>query len=125
MRFQRKTWVIIALAAPSVCASLIVKQVWFPGRAFDRTAWDDESQVQHGVRLGMADRLLARGKLMGNTRDEIVNLLGEPPATKYAEGWDVVYWLGPERGFLSLDSEWLVLKPDGNGRVADAGIHRD
>jgi len=23
---------------------------------------------------------------------------------------DYVYWLGPERGLFSIDSEWLVLK---------------
>jgi hypothetical protein len=37
-------------------------------------------------------------------------LLGVPPPTPYFREYDYVYWLGPERGLFSIDSEWLVVK---------------
>lgn len=73
----------------------------------------------------MADQLIAHGTLEGRTRSEIVDLLGEPPPTGYFREWDLVYWLGPERGFISIDSEWLVIRFDENDRVADHKIARD
>jgi hypothetical protein len=42
-----------------------------------------------------------------------VALLGEPPKTEYFKEFDLVYYLGPERGFMGIDSEWLVLKLGG------------
>ncbi len=42
----------------------------------------------------MADRLVARGTLIGKTRAEAVELLGEPPQTGYFTDRDLVYWLG-------------------------------
>ena len=52
-------------------------------------------------------------------------MLGEPPETEYFRDWDLVYWLGPERGFMSIDSEWLVLRLHENGRAAECRIVRD
>ena len=37
----------------------------------------------------------------------------------------MVYWLGPERGFMSIDSEWLTLNFDQAGKVRDVDIVRD
>jgi hypothetical protein len=73
----------------------------------------------------MADRLIAYDTLLGKTRAEVVELLGEPPPTGYFSNWDLVYWLGPERGFIRIDSEWLVLRLGADGRVADNRIVRD
>jgi hypothetical protein len=65
----------------------------------------------------MADRLVARRTLLGKTRSEVVELLGEPPQTGYFKQWDLVYCLGLERGFIRIDSEWLVVRLDQNSRV--------
>jgi hypothetical protein len=73
----------------------------------------------------MADRLIARDTLRGTSRLEVVEMLGEPPATGYFRNWDLVYWLGPERGFLGIDSEWLVVRLDMQGRVTEYRIVRD
>ena len=73
----------------------------------------------------MADRLLVRGTLRGMTRAEAVGLLGEPPPTGYFADWDLVYWLGPERGVFRIDSEWLVLRLAADGRVAEARLVTD
>jgi hypothetical protein len=121
----RVRWTIIVIVGLAVFGGVIVWRIWFPGQAFDPIAWQDEGQVQQGIRLGMADRLIARGTLKAMTRNEVVKLLGEPPKTDYFSDWDLVYWLGPERGFISVDSEWLVLRLGTDERVVDCRIVRD
>jgi hypothetical protein len=122
---RRKRWAILALAAVAI-AAVAVWQLWYPGRAFDPAAWQDKALIPQGIRLGMADRLLARGTLLGKTRAEVVAMLGKPPDTEYFREWNLVYWLGPERGgFFSIDSEWLVVRIGGDGRVAECRLVRD
>jgi hypothetical protein len=36
-----------------------------------------------------------------------------------------VYWLGPERGLVSVDSEWLVVRLRPDGRVGVAQVVTD
>ena len=55
----------------------------------------------------------------------VLHRVGEPPPTGYFAAWDMVYWLGPERGFIRIDSEWLVLRLAKDGRVLDNRIVRD
>ncbi|MBY0459975.1 MAG: hypothetical protein K2V38_21875 [Gemmataceae bacterium] len=121
----RGTGRVVGLAALAVVAVLAVRWVWFSGHEFDPALWQDEAQVRQGLRLEMADRLVARGTLVGKTQDEVVELLGEPPPTAYFADWDLVYWLGPERAYFSIDSEWLVLRLGADGRVVDNRIVRD
>ncbi len=52
-------------------------------------------------------------------------MLGEPPSTGYFSDWDLVYRLGMERGFISIDSEWLVTRLGPDGRVVQARIVTD
>ena len=122
---RRKVCVCIAVLAVLFTVLFAAWRFWFPGRAFDPAAWRDKVRVAQGVRLGMADRLIALRALDGKTRAAVVEMLGEPPATGYFSNWDLVYWLGPERGFISVDSEWLVLRLDADGRVAEYRILRD
>ena len=95
-----------------------------PGRHFDSSLWRNSATLL-SVRLRMADDLVNRQTLVGLTRQEVVALLGEPPKTEYFKEFDLVYYLGPERGFMSIDSEWLVLKLGPEGRVKRAAIARD
>lgn len=98
---------------------------FFSGRAFDPVQWKDEASVRAGARLPMADHLIANGTLLGKTKEEVLQLLGTPPETGYFSDWDLVYWLGPERGFMSIDSEWLVLRFGSDGHVIENCILRD
>ncbi len=52
-------------------------------------------------------------------------MLGEPPPPEYFRDWDMVYRLGMERGFISIDSEWLVIRLGTNGRVTESRIVHD
>jgi hypothetical protein len=73
----------------------------------------------------MVDDLLQHHRLRGLDRSGVVALLGEPPHTGYFREYDLVYWLGPERGLMSIDSEWLVMKFDPAGRVTEARLVTD
>src|SRR4051812_3085551 len=121
---QSKRWLVIGAIVIFVGAPAAWK-VRNPGRTFDPVAWRDDAEKGNGARLDMADRLIARGTLFGKTRAEVVAMLGEPPKTGYFSDWDLVYWLGPERGFIRIDSEWLVLKLGPDGRVTEYRLVRD
>jgi hypothetical protein len=88
---------------------------------FDSAQWKeaDASGKKPFVRLEMADHLIASRALYGKTREEILGLLGEPSKSgkAYFPEYDFVYWLGPERSFISIDSEWLAIKLDSTGQV--------
>jgi hypothetical protein len=73
----------------------------------------------------MADWLVVTHSLVSLSRAEVVVKLGEPPPTDYFKDWSMVYILGSERGFMSIDSEWLVLRLDGAGRVSEVALVRD
>jgi len=74
----------------------------------------------------MVDDLVESGRLDRKTRDEVYALLGTPPETSYFSDWDAVYWLGPERNYiLRIDSEWLVIRFDGNSIVSEYQLVSD
>ncbi|MBP9707348.1 MAG: outer membrane protein assembly factor BamE [Oligoflexales bacterium] len=73
----------------------------------------------------MADDLIASKLLDGLTKEKVEDLLGKPDKTEYFYGWDFVYWLGDERGVLRIDSEWLMINFNDDGRVSEYTIDRD
>jgi hypothetical protein len=77
------------------------------------------------TRLRMADDLVQTRRLMGKSRAEVVDMLGPRDNTTYYRDWDMVYHLGPERGPVGIDSEWLVIRLDHADRVREARIERD
>jgi hypothetical protein len=98
------------------CAPLPFIQSWW-----GEIPWND----RWNRRQRMADWLIYSQSLIGSTRAQVVAKLGEPPSTDYFRDWSMVYNLGPERGFMSIDSEWLVVRISEDGRVEEARIVRD
>jgi hypothetical protein len=92
---------------------------------FDRVRWDATTDWQDKTRHRMADGLLESGRLIGKSRAEIVNLLGEPPPTNYFDEFELVYELGQERGLFGIDSEWLVMRIGATGTVSEALLATD
>ncbi len=77
-------------------------------------------------RVHMVDDLLQKYKLTGKSNEEITKLLGAPTETRNEEdGVSTVYYLGNERGFISIDSEQLVLQFDRDGKVVEYKVHND
>src|SRR4029079_14155045 len=91
-------------------------------RPFDAAAWRGEKTLTNNIRIRMVDDLLRRHSFRGMTREQVAAIVGEPDKTEYFKGWDLVYWLGPERGFMSIDSEWLVFRLDSQKKVTDLKI---
>lgn len=96
-------------------------------REFESAAWrrNAGANTEWPARLTMVDDLLARHPLQGLSRDSVERLLGPRDSTEYWHEWDLVYLLGPERGLISMDSEWLVARLGPDGRVVEYRIVRD
>lgn len=74
------------------------------------------------IRGCMVDDLLDRHELRGMVRAQVVALIGEPDIVRDLPGYDLVYWLGPQRGLIGTDSEYLVMKLDGTKHVASVEL---
>ncbi|MBU6454931.1 MAG: hypothetical protein KGS72_24390 [Cyanobacteria bacterium REEB67] len=89
-------------------------------RPFDSTlrktaAWTGNVGKYSQIRLRMVDDLLERFKLAGMSRSQIVDLLGAAIEKESKQSSsEYIYYLGPERGFISIDDEWLYIKFKGD-----------
>ena len=108
-----------------------VKSILY-SQKFDAELWRNQEQVEHNTmwppRLCMVDNLMSSGKLKGLTRSQVVQLLGPPHDKNFPGGamnCDIHYYLGPERGFIRIDSEWLFITLGDNGKVNKYWIYRD
>lgn len=134
MRAARAKWVRIALLSALALAAIgagALWQAWQSARgqlsesrcdghtAFVRSEWMDTTLTlgRLAVRGCMVDDLLERFPLRGMTRAQVVELIGEPTERQFFREYDMVYWLGPERGLIGTDSEFLVLRLDASQRV--------
>jgi hypothetical protein len=89
---------------------------------FDTNAWRNhtlQGNPMWPTRLRMVDDLLKRHLLDGRSREEVEGLLGPALHTTLFPDWDLAYRLGPERSFIRIDSEWLVVRLDSSGRVRE------
>lgn len=107
-----------------VIANAVAHAVWYPKREFDRTVWLDDSPHQIRRKQQMADWLMAQNRLVGQKRADIVEQLGEPSFVEIFNDWHVAYWLGRERTFVGVTSEWLVMRYGEDDRVFEACIVR-
>lgn len=92
---------------------------------FDSTSWKNEQLVnslKNPIRLRMIDDLFKKHNLVGMSKNQIDDLLGVSKPT--FRDYDYVYYLGPERGFISVDSELLGVKFK-NNIVIEAKVLRD
>lgn len=52
-------------------------------------------------------------------------MLGPGDRTDKWQEWHLIYHLGPERGVIRIDSEWLVIRFGTSDRVTEYRIVRD
>lgn len=96
--------------------------------AFNPEIWKQGEYAEFSTkapRLRMADGLVHSGILLNKTVDEIVEMLGLPSETEYFQNYNMVYWLGAERGLFSIDSEWLVIRLNSLGKAEEIRIVGD
>ncbi len=77
------------------------------------------------TRLRMADDLISSHRLIGLSRKEVEQLLGPPDHTSWGDDPGLVYFLGPERGMIRIDSELLFVTLDRVGNVVTVVTVRD
>ena len=75
-----------------------------------------------------AFELRKKHKLTGLSREQVVKLLGQPDRIgRYVKAGldkDFNYDLGAEKGFISIDREWLTIKFE-SGKVSEVLVTRD
>lgn len=122
--FSRRSALLLAFTAIVITGLLYMLYSFSLSRqSFDSSLWKN-AEPPNSIRLEMADDLLANHPLIGLSQPQIDALLGIPPKTAYFPEYQYVYWLGPERGFIRIDSEWLTIKFV-DGTVKEARIMRD
>ncbi|RSD28731.1 hypothetical protein [Mesobacillus subterraneus] len=119
--FKVVSWTLLALIL-MFGGLLLGLYLLFSSEKFDQEQW----LSQPAERVEMVDNLLAEVQLKGMSREKIISLLGETEEEGYfKEENNFVYYLGDERGFISIDSEWLVIWFDNNDRVNEYEIKAD
>jgi len=89
---------------------------------FDSKGWKAnalDGSPMWPTRLRTVDDLLKRHLLDRLSREELESLLGPGFHTNYFPDWDIAYRLGPERSFIRIDSEWLVIRLDSSAAVKE------
>lgn len=78
---------------------------------YQHTFHSDRWLNKPSERTDMVGNLLQNYKIIGLTESEVLSLLGPHDNDQGAFNADnrYVYYLGPERGLFSIDSEWLLI----------------
>ena len=110
------SWWTIALVSVIAVLALVATYVLrgASSMSFDKAKWlDTESyEKEPYIRLEMVKDLINNRLSQGLSRSEVTDLLGPPTQTEKFAQYDLVYWLGIEKGFIRIDSTWLVIKMD-------------
>ena len=91
-------------------------------KSFDSDIWKSESSTDWNKGISLREQMLkdvVENVLPGKTKQEIENALGPSLETDYFKSVDkdLIYCLGPERdGFFNIDSEWLLIWLDKDGK---------
>ncbi|WP_428909943.1 hypothetical protein [Niallia sp. Krafla_26] len=120
MQKEYKTIRNLGIMAPILCMGILGFYEYQTTFTTEKWLNSDKEKVY------MVDDLLENYTLKDMTKDELTSLLGAPIETEYFKSDNnVVYYLGDERGLISIDSEWLVIDFDSRGRVANYQVLTD
>jgi hypothetical protein len=72
--------------------------------------------------LRMVDDLMKRHLLDQRSRKDVESLLGPGSRYRGVSRRDLGYRLGPERSFIRIDSEWLVIRLDSSAKMKEYRI---
>jgi len=118
---------IASTIALLIISFFIFMNLMFSGRHIDNIPFDAVEWRRVGeseIRQEMVDDFLQNHNPVGSTRQDLIALLGEQSKTHHFQEYDLIYWVGFERGF-GVDSEWLVLKLDDQNVVTEARLVTD
>ena len=123
----------IIIAAVVICSLCLLFFVWVwptytflsydnpPSIPFDSVKWKNKNLEEsgHPIRIQMVDDLIESGRLKNMSKDEVIELLGEPDDFSDDKISILMYWLGPERSPISIDHEFLHIRFDSEQRVSE------
>lgn len=98
---------------------------------FDSKIWKDDTSLNTRGGISIRENMLkdiVRNVLPGKNRNEIEESLGPSLKTNYFKdvNKDIIYYMGPERSSMfNIDSEWLLIWLDENGRFNKYEIVND
>jgi hypothetical protein len=132
----RRLWLVLILGPILfMAATLFVPECWRIAKErwnripFDSAVWKESlspsSYWRKPIRQRMVDDLLQRDLLSRKSRDEVIELLGNPPKGPSFNERDLIYLLGPERSWRNLDREWLVIRFDAQEQVYEFQVVTD
>ena len=79
-----------------------------PNRKFNSEDW----KLNESQRIELIDDLIEKKQLDSLLEKEVIDLLGEPLTICgyfFSSGRDMIYYLGPNRSLIGIDSEWLLI----------------
>jgi len=100
-------------------------------KSFDRNEWlssdADSLDEKHNTQKQYMLADLVENYLPKKTGTEIQYLLGPSLDNSYFSETerDLIYWIGPERGYMRIDSEWLLIWLDDSGVFKGCEIRTD
>ena len=100
-------------------------------KSFDPAIWKSESSTDWNEGISVREQMLKdviEKILPGKSRQEIESALGPSLETHYFSSLDknLIYYLGPERdGLFNIDSEWLLIWIDEDGKFKRYMIAND
>lgn len=98
---------------------------------FNSEIWHKESSMEWNDGVSLREQMLndvITNILPGKSKEQIIELLGPSLETNYFKtiDKDIIYYLGPQRdGLINIDSEWLLLWLDENGKYKQYQIVND
>jgi hypothetical protein len=100
---------------------------------FDAALWRNSDEVSEDFmwphKLKMVNSLIESKILDDLSKEEVIKLLGTPTSDfspEYTHQSNEIYYnLGPERGFIRIDSEWLSITFNKKGKVIKYWLWRD
>ena len=119
---KRTNTVLFCILALFIAALLLLLLIYKFRHTFTAKKW---AAYPENRTLIVSD-LLEKHSLTGMTESEILALLGEHNNDRgyFSAENRFVYYMGPERGFISIDSEWLIIDFE-NGAVSEVTITTD
>ena len=106
-KVKRINYIAFGILVVVALAIIIASVVYHQNHTFSTPKWLNNPEK----RTAIVDNLLGQHKLVGMAEADVIALLGEPNNDYGYFNADnrYVYYMGAERGLISIDSEWLIL----------------
>jgi hypothetical protein len=114
------TWLTTIFVTPFIYVLIILAFVfsasYYPTHDFNKQKWVSDSEKRYELSGDIIDSKI----LIGKTKKEVIEILGEPDGWKEEDYWS--YYLGFKPGLFGIDPDYLDIKFR-NNKVITVGQH--